>query len=220
MHPGLRVQKQVMAEGARAEDTCVALTKSSAGNSSNAALMGCHSCWGGLIGDTAAPESSMLLWTIPHLLFPVRDSSKFTDSLSWAWSELVVWMLPSFCPRRSHFCSPGEVMAVMKAHSIIFRFHVRGNGWDVFTVKFWCSLKRENPEFPIESTQIIPNANMWEARISAHPSTEQRSQPIKHKCSRRTQLSAAKPDIQMTKHKVQTAPLFSLGRIEKYSYFE
>lgn len=132
--------------------------------------------------------------SLTHIV-PVRDP--FTDLLSWALVGIIsLYVAALFVP--SHFCIPWKVIAIMKAHSIIFRFHTGGDGWDINTVMFWCSLKRENPEFPIQSIQIIPNANTWEARISAHPSTEQHSQPIKHKCGRRIQLSSAKPDIQMT----------------------
>jgi hypothetical protein len=74
------------------------------------------------------------------------------------------------------------VTASMEAHSSRFRFRIIDNGWDTDTIVFGYSLKRGNPEFPIQSIQIFLSANTWEARLSAHPSTEQPPQLIKQKC--------------------------------------
>lgn len=138
----------------------------------------------------------MLLHTIPH---HPRYSSKepFHRFAELGWVGIIsLYVAALLVP--SHFCIPWKVIALTKGSFHYIQISYRRDGWDINTVMFWCSLKRENPEFPIQSIQIIPNANTWEAKISAHPSTEQHSQPIKHRCGRRIQLSSAKADIQMT----------------------
>ena len=76
----------------------------------------------------------------------------------------------------------GELQHQWKLIQVDSDFISFTNVWDPDPVESGYSLKGENPEFPIQNIQIFPSTDMWESRLSAHPSTEQHSQLIRQKC--------------------------------------